>query len=210
MSDVENVNVDEYMVDDFYGEPYDIVKFISPTNVDEFMTFLVDEAVDFFEDNQYSPIIEQQKENRFVIDYYFIVDSFSKYIEKQVMEMTGDEEIVKNVRRKFKNDFADAGSYFAKNASLFLGIFDFLGVVIFQKRGYTVYTRTLYSVMNSYGEVVPFVLASIFLNTEKITKYKRNLNIIGSKNKYKVEAFGKSLGPVLLRFGRENKTVKQF
>jgi hypothetical protein len=210
MSDVENVNEREYMVDDFYSEPFDIIKYLRVENTDEFVDYIISLAIDFYEENEYSPIIEQQKEDRFVVDYYFLVDCLSKFIEKQVMEETGDEKIVKNVRRKFKNDFTETGDSFAKNAALFLGIFDFLGIVIFQKRGYTLYTRTLYSTFNSYGEVVPFVLASIFLSTSKIEKFKRNLKVIGGKSKYKVEAFGRSLGPVLLRFGRESKTVKQF
>ena len=209
MSDERNVSENGLMVDNFYAEPYDVFKYLRSENVDEFINFLIDSAINFYEENSFSPIIEQ-KDERFVIDYYFVVDCLSKFIENKVMVQVDDIKFVKSVRIKFKNDFAESGDLFAKNASFLLAILDYLDILVYQKRGTALFSRTLYSTFDSYGEQIPFVIASIFMHTNKFKSFERNLKMIGRKDNYKVEAFGRSLGSVLLKFGRKGKTVKQF
>jgi hypothetical protein len=209
MSDEVNVKENEYMIDDFYAEPFDVVKYVNTDSVDEFMELIVDEAISYYEDNDYSPIIEQ-KDDRFVIDYYFAIDCLSKFIENQVMKIVNDEKFVKNVRRKIKNDLAESGGTFAKNAGFTLATLDFLDILIYQKRTKSFYSRTLYSSHDRSGDTIVFVTASIFMHSSFVEKYARNLRKIGNRDVYKVEAFGNALGPVLLKFGKKGKTVKQF
>lgn len=210
MSDEVKVNDSEFIVDDFYGEPLDLIKYINTNNADEFMSFLIDEAIDFYVNNEFSPIIEQQKVDGFVIDYYFLADCLSKFIENKIMQVADDEKVAKNARLKFKDDFTESGESFIKNAALLLGVFDYLNIVIFQKKSNTVFARTVYSTENEIGEILPFVMASVFLHKDRIPLFEKNLKRIGNKNNYKVEAFGKSIGSVLLKFGRSNAPVFQF
>ena len=218
MSDVENVNVDEYMVDDFYGEPYDIVKFISPTNADEFMSFLIDEAVDFYVDKQYSPIIQKEKiekkekVNGAVVDYNFLVDTLSRFIEKKVMSEVRDEKFVKNVRRKFKNDFSESGNDFNENASFVLAILSFLKIVVFYRKNRYFLTRTAYSYFchDKMNDEV-FLFSGVILNSQFTEKYNEEINKIGNKKDYKMLGFGASfVSRLILKLQREEKKIIQF
>ena len=206
MSDGKN----DVMIDDFYAEPMDIVKYINTDTADEFMTFVVDMAIDFYMENEYSPIVEQQKFDGFVIDYYFLADCLSRFIEERVMRSVNDEKFVKNVRRKIKSDFAEDGDLFLKNAKYFLSVLDFLDVIVFSKKGMGIFSKTLYSTQDTYGEKIVFVLSGIFMHNSRIKSFERNLKKIGTKNNYKMEAYGRAIAGLLLKFGRQKQKVLQF
>jgi len=208
MSDEVNNGV---MVDDFYSEPLDIVKYINTDTADEFMTFLVDEAIDFFMTNEYSPIVEQQKFDGFVIDYYFLANCLSRFIEKKVEKVVDDDgDFVKNVRRKVKSDFAEDGDLFLKNAKYFLSVLDYFDVIVFSKKGMGIFSKTLYSTQDRSGEKIVFVLSGIFMHNSRIKSFERNLKKIGTKNNYKMEAYGRAIAGLLLKFGRQKQKVLQF
>jgi len=211
MSDEVNNSV---MVDDFYAEPFDIVKYINTDSANEFMNFLVDEAIDFYMENEYSPIIEQQKFDGFVIDYYFIADCLSKFIENVVMKSVDDEKFVKNVRRKFKNDFADneKNVLFWKNARFLLGILCFLDIVIMNSNSRYLFSQTAYSFSSdSTGDDEVFLIFGVFLNNEKIEDYKTNLVKIGSKSQYKMLGFGqRAVSNLALKLLKKEKKMGQF
>lgn len=209
MSDEVNNSV---MVDDYYAEPFDIVKYINTDNADEFMSFLIDEAIDFYVENEYSPIIEQQKFDGFVIDYYFIADCLSKFIENVVLKSVEDEKFVKNVRSKFKSDFTGEGELFWKNARLLLSVLSFLDIVASSVNARYIFAQTAYSyVSSSIGDEEVFLLKSVFLNNKKTEKYKTNLIKIGSKAQYKMLGFGqRAISNLALKLLKKEKKLRQF
>ena len=201
----------DLMIEDFYAEPMDIVKYINTDTADEFMTFLVDEAIDFFMTNEYSPIVEQQKFDGFVIDYYFLADCVSKFIEKRVEKVVDDDgDFVKNVRRKIKSDFAEDGDLFWKNAKILLAFLNFLDIIVSSSK--YIFSQTAYSyISSSTGTDEFFLLNSVFLNNEKIEKFQTNLVKIGSKSKYKMVGFGKrAISNLALKLLKKEKKLRQF
>jgi len=203
----------DLMIEDFYVEPMDIVKYINTDTADEFMTFLVDEAIDFFMTNEYSPIVEQQKFDGFVIDYYFLADCVSKFIEKRVEKVVDDDgDFVKNVRRKVKSDFAGEGELFWKNAKILLAFLNFLDIIVLSSSSKYIFSQTAYSyISSSTGTDEFFLLNSVFLKNEKIEKFQTNLVKIGSKSKYKMVGFGKrAISNLALKLLKKEKKLRQF
>jgi len=215
MNDEKNVVESNVMVDDYYAEPFDVVKYLNTDSCDEFMSLLIDEAIDFYVDRQFSPIIEKEKNekgNGAVVEYNFLINTMSRLIEKKVMKMTNDEKIVKNVRIKFKQDFSESGEDFNDNASFILAIFSFLKVVVFYRKNRYFLTRTAYSYFNhtSMTDEV-FLFSGVILHSRFIERYQAEIKKIGQKNNYKMLGFGSGfVSGLILKLQREEKKIIQF
>ena len=163
-------------------------------------------------ENKYSPIVEQQKFDGFVIDYYFLADCLSRFIEARVMENVNDEKFVKNVRRKIKSDFASEGDLFWKNAKFLISILEFLCLIVLSSGSKYLISQTAYSFVSiSSGEEEYFLLNSVFLNNKKIERFQTNLVKIGSKSLYKMHCFGKrAISNLTLKLMKAEKKLRQF
>ena len=65
---------------EYYTNPMDIVTFLDGDKADGFMQTVLNKAFMFHEKNGISPIIKTEKQDFYLVDYYFLVHTFSDYV----------------------------------------------------------------------------------------------------------------------------------
>jgi len=92
IAEVDNISVGKYI-----STGYDIVKYFRSSDCERFMNFVVEEAIKYFKENGYSPIVENGKKDfvSYGIDYFFLVKCLAKFIEFNVKEGEDLKELVR-------------------------------------------------------------------------------------------------------------------
>lgn len=173
---------------EYYTNPMDIVTFLDGDKADGFMQTVLNKAFMFHEKNGISPIIKTEKQDFYLVDYYFLVHTFSDYVFG-LLE-TVDEEVALLVKEQIVTDFGANSNY--KNKRLLINLLDYQNVLFSSTDKKWTYTLKRYrgKFNDKLFLISGVVIDSNFIKEKLGHKTIEQLEKMASNSQYILEAIG--------------------
>ena len=173
---------------EYYTNPMDIVTFLDGDKADGFMQTVLNKAFMFHEKNGISPIIKTEKQDFYLVDYYFLVHTFSDYVFG-LLE-TVDNEVALLVKEQIVTDFGANSNY--KNKRLLINLLDYQNVLFSSTDKKWTYTLKRYR--GKFNDKL-FLISGVVMDgnfiKERLSDVERErLEKMSDSSQYVLEAIG--------------------
>jgi len=174
-------------INKIYTEPIDIFKFFQFGHKEKLFDLIITEAERFYDKHGMSPIVQQEKFDGYMIDYFFLVRCLVKFMENNIRGDSLREKLKIRIERDFFEK--ENNDDFFRNGKLLVAILSYCDFILSPKQNRFLYTNLYYF---NEDETKAMIFSSLVLNF-KVSEEKDIKDIlrrIGSKKKYKIYGLG--------------------